>query len=173
MNNLERTYQHPGITCKHQLEISDIEGFAWNLSSRLLLNIEIHYHSSLLLKNKTIKIDGIHGKAYLIERYRSIIPEIKLELDQKEFRLIFYEDFIEISLEITIDYFHLLQLIKENQLIKIEPFKTIFNQLKALKINEIYFCVFEEFKIEESKNYCWKNVNLAINKCSNNFVLEI
>jgi hypothetical protein len=167
------TFQHPAISCKHQLDLSNIQKLAKDISSRLLLNIEIHYHSSSLLSNETISIDGISKKVFLIERYRSIIPKIKLELVQKEFRLIVYEDFIEISLEITIDYFHLLQLNKENQLIKIEPFKTIFNQLKTLKINEVYFCVFEEFKIEENKNYCWKNVNSAINKCSNNFILEI
>ena len=38
MNNLEETYQHPGITCKHELNISDFETFANELSQKLNLS---------------------------------------------------------------------------------------------------------------------------------------
>ena len=88
-------------------------------------------------------------------------------------KFIIYEDFIEISIEITLDYFHLIQLYNENQLLKIEPFKTIFNQLKIIDINEIHFFVFDEFRIGQNKNYCWENVISAINKSDKKFVIEI
>lgn len=167
MNNLEETYQHPGITCKHELNISDFETFANELSQKLNLNIEMSYHRSSILYNKTFSKDGIKEKAYLEEKNCSLIPETKYEFVQKDFKFIIYEDFIEISIEITLDYFHLIQLYNENQLLKIEPFKTIFNQLKILDINEIHFFVFDEFRIGQNKNYCWENVISAINKCRN------
>lgn len=167
MNNLEETYQHPGITCKHELNISDFETFANELSQKLNLNIEMSYHRSSILYNKTFSKDGIKEKAYLEEKNCSLIPETKYEFVQKDFKFIIYEDFIEISVGITLDYFHLIQLYNENQLLKIEPFKTIFNQLKFLDINEIHFFVFDEFRIGQNKNYCWENVISAINKCRN------
>ena len=62
MNNLEETYQHPGITCKHELNISDFETFANELSQKLNLNIEMSYHRSSILYNKTFSKDGIKEK---------------------------------------------------------------------------------------------------------------
>ena len=173
MNNLEETYQHPGITCKHELNISDFETFANELSQKLNLNVEMRYHRSSILYNKTISKDEITEKAYLEEKYCSFIPEIKYEFIQKDFKFIIYEDFIEISVEITLDYFHLMQLYNENQLLKIELFKVILNQLKILGINEIHFFVFDEFRIGQNKNYCWENVISAINKSDKKFVIEI
>ena len=173
MNNLEESYQHPGITCKHELNISDFETFANELSQKLNLNVEMRYHKSSILYNKTISKDGITEKAYLEEKYCSFIPEIKYEFIQKDFKFIIYEDFIEISVEITLDYFHLMQLYNENQLLKIEPFMTIFNQLKILDINEIHFFVFDEFRIGQNKNYCWENVISTINKSDKKVVIEI
>ena len=102
-----------------------------------------------------------------------MIPELKFELVQNEFRLIIYEDFIEVAVKITIDYFHILQLYQENQLLKIEPFQTIFNQLKILGITTINFCVFEEFRLLEKEKYCWRNVLSATKRCSSNFELEV
>jgi hypothetical protein len=173
MNNLEETYQHPAITCKHQFNVADFETFAIELSNRLHLNIEIHYDSSALLQNKTISIDGVTQKGILTETYHSYIPESVCELALKEVKLIIYEDFIEIYIRMTLDYFHLLELNQEKQLNTIEFFKSIFNHLKALEIDQVHFCVFNEFKISENSNYCWRNVKSAILNCKNNFVIDL
>ncbi len=173
MNNLEEPYQHPAITCKHKLDVSDFEALASDLSNRLHLNIEIHFDSSALLQNKTIRIDGVTQKGILTETYHSYIPESVCVLQLKEVKFVIYEDFIEISTGITLDYFHLLQLNQEKQLIKIEFFKSIFNHLKALEIDQVHFCVFNEFKLSENSNYCWRNVKSAILNCKNHFVIDI
>ena len=83
------------------------------------------------------------------------------------------KDLDELAVKITLDYFHLIQLYNENQLLKIELFKVILNQLKILGINEIHFFVFDEFRIGQNKNYCWENVISAINKSDKKFVIEI
>lgn len=173
MTNLEETYQHPSIACIHQLDLSDYKGLAAYLSQQLHLTIEMSSDCSPILYTKAIPFQDGFEKCRLVERKGSLIPELKFEFIQNEFRLIIYEDFIEVSVEITIDYFHILQLHQENQLIKIEPFQTIFNQLKILGISVIYFCVFEEFRLGEKENYCWKNVLLATKRCSNHFELDI
>lgn len=173
MNNLEETYHHPAITCKHQLEVSDFEALASDLSNRLHLNIEIHYDSSALLQNKTISINGVTQKGILTETYHSYIPESVCVLQLKEVKFVIYEDFIEISTGMTLDYFHLLQLNQKKELNTIEFLKSIFSQLKAIGIDEVYFCVFKQFKLKEKSNYCWKNVESAILQCNNHFVLEI
>ena len=173
MNNLEETYQHPAISCIHQLDLSDFEVLAKHLSRQLHLTIEMCFERSPFLYNKTIEFQEGVEKCRLIERESSLIPELKFELVQNEFRFIIYEDFIEVAIDMTIDYFHILQLHHENQLLKIEPFQTIFNQLKILGITTIYFCVFEEFRLLEKENYSWKNVLSAIKRCSSNFELKI
>jgi hypothetical protein len=173
MNNLEETYQHPAISSTHQLDLSDFEGLATYLSQQLHLTIEMCFDRSSILYNKIIHFQDGFEKCRLIERKSSLIPELKFELVQNDFRFIIYEDFIEVTVSITIDYFHILQLHQENLLLKIEPFQTIFNQLKTLGIPTIYFCVFKEFTLLEKENYCWKNVLPATKRCSSNFELEI
>ena len=173
MNNLEETYQHPAISCPHKLDLSDFEGLATYLSKQLHLTIEMCFDKSPILYNKTIHFQDSFEKCRLIERKSSLIPELKFELVQNEFRFIIYKDFIEVAVKITIDYFHIIQLNQENQLLKIEPFQTIIKQLKILGVPTIYFCVFKEFKLREKENYCWKNVISANKRCSSNFELEI
>ena len=173
MDNIEETYQHPAISCTHQFDLSDFEALAIYLSQQLHLTVEMIYERSHFLCNKTIHFHEDAEKCHLITRKSSLIPEIKYELVLNEFRFIIYEDFIEVTVEITIDYFHILQLHKQNLLLKIEPFQTILKQLKILGIPTIYFCVFEEFKLGLKENYCWKNVLSATKKCSYNFELEI
>ncbi|MCO6174318.1 hypothetical protein NHF50_04600 [Flavobacterium sp. NRK F10] len=173
MNNLKETYQHLGITCKHELNISDFKTLANDLSQKLHLNIEMVYDSSSILFDKTISINGVTEKVFLRERISLLIPEIKYELVQEEFRFIIYEDFIELRIKIPIDYSHLLLLKNEDQLTKIELFKKIINQLKILGIDKLHIFVFGEFELGENKNYCWKNVIPAINKCNNHFEIII
>lgn len=173
MNNDEYTHQHPGIHCEHDLNIPDFETFARELSQKLNLNIEMRYQRSPFLYNKTISRDGTTEKAYLEEKCGSLIPETRYELGQNEFKLVIFEDFISVDIEITVDYLHVLQLYNENILLEIELFKTIANQLKKLGINEIHIFGFDEFEIGQNKNYCWKNVIAAIKKCDNNFVIKL
>ena len=173
MINIEETFQHPGIICKHNLNISDFETLAIELSQKLHLNIEMLYDRRSILYDKTISINGITEKGFLRERISLLIPEIKYELVQEEFRFIIYEDFIELHIKIPIDYSHLLLLKNEDQLTKIELFKKIINQLKILGIDKLHFFVFGEFELGKNKNYCWKNVIPAINKCNNHFEIII
>uniref|UniRef100_UPI004049D709 hypothetical protein n=1 Tax=Flavobacterium sp. TaxID=239 RepID=UPI004049D709 len=155
------------------MNISDFETLAIELSEKLHLNIEMLYDRSSILCDKTISINGVTEKGFLRERISLLIPEIKYELVQEEFRLIIYEDFIELHINIPIDYSHLLQLNNEDQLTKIELFKKIINQLKILGIDKLHFFVFGEFELGKNKNYCWKNVIPAINKCNDHFEIII
>ncbi|MFM7895032.1 MAG: hypothetical protein ACKO8L_03655, partial [Flavobacterium sp.] len=143
------------------------------LSQKLHLNIEMLYDRRSILYDKTISINGITEKGFLRERISLLIPEIKYELVQEEFRFIIYEDFIELHIKIPIDYSHLLLLKNEDQLTKIELFKKIINQLKILGIDKLHFFVFGEFKLGENKNYCWNNVISVINKYNNRFEIII
>lgn len=173
MINIEETYQHPGIIGKHELKVSEFENFANELSQKLHLNIEMRYHDNSISNNVITSSEKTNEKGYLLQRIGKLIPEIKYELVQKDFRFIIYEEFIEISLEITLDYSHLLQLNNEDQLTKIELFKKIINQLKILGIDKLHFFVFGEFELGKNKNYCWKNVIPAINKCNDHFEIII
>lgn len=173
MNKFEDTFQHPFIVCKHQLNISNFEDFAIFLSNRLGINIEMHNSDNSNSYIKTIGIDGIAETLKLKEKKSSLISEIRYELRSDDVVLIIYSDFIEIVFELTIDYFHLLELNKKEELKKIELFKTLFNQLKSLGIEEVHFGVFDEFEKDEGFTYCWKNIYRIMSKYENYFKVAI
>ena len=173
MNKFEDTFQHPFIVCKHELDISNFEDFAIFLSNRLGINIEMHNSDNSNSYIKTIGIDGIAETLKLKEKKSSLIPEIRYELRSDDVVLIIYNDFIEIVFELTIDYFHLLELNKKEELKKIELFKTLFKQLQLLGIDEIHFVVFDEFELGDNLKYYWKNVYQTMLKCENYFKSEI
>uniref|UniRef100_UPI0031391201 hypothetical protein n=1 Tax=Flavobacterium psychrophilum TaxID=96345 RepID=UPI0031391201 len=122
---------------------------------------------------KGLKYDGILEILKLKEKKSSMIPEIRYELRSNDIVLIIYGDFIEIVFELTLDYFHLLELNKKNELKEIELFKTFFNQLKSLGIDEVHFGIFAEFEKDEGFTYCWKNIYRIMSKYDNYFKLEI
>ncbi|GEM_PF-6543834 len=172
-NNYNETYQHPAISCKHQLDISDFEKFAIYLSNKLQMNIEMKYHRRSLEKDKVIEFFGSIEKAYLIDKFDSLIPETKFQLQLKDVTLVIYKDFVEFNFGFTLDYFHLFQLHQENKLKSIFFFKNLFNQLKSLGVNEVHFGIFSEFNLGKNLNYTWSNVLPEMSKKSNYFVLQI
>ena len=87
--------------------------------------------------------------------------------------LFIYDDLIEINLDLTIDYFHLLELNEKVEIKEINLFKTFFNQLKSLGIDEVHFGIFDEFEKDAGFNYCWKNIYRIMSKYDNYFKLEI
>jgi hypothetical protein len=173
MNNPQQTYQHPTIACKHKLDVSNFEKFAIYLSNKMQMKIEMKYHRRSIEKDKVIEcIDSIE-KANLIDKFESLIPETKFQLQLKDVTLVIYEDFIEFNFGFTLDYFHLFQLHQENKLKSILFFQNLFNQLKSLGVNELHFGVFSDFNLGNNLNYTWKNVFSEMSKKTNYFVLEI
>jgi hypothetical protein len=173
MNNKELTYTHPFIVCKHNLDVSDFEKFAIELSNELQLNIEMKYHRSSLEKNKIIKFDDDVKKANLFEMHQSFILENKFNLELDEVILVLYDDFIEFNFGFTIDYFHIFQLHQENKLKNILYFKNLFNQLKSLRIDKIYLSIFKEFNMPPKSSYKWENVLNVITLNEHYFILVI
>jgi hypothetical protein len=94
------------------------------------MNIEMKYHRRSIEKDKVIEYSGSTEKAYLIDKFDSLIPETKFQLQLKDVDLVIYEDFIKFNFRFTLDYFHLFQLHQENKLKSISFFQNLFNQLK-------------------------------------------
>lgn len=170
MNKFRDTYQHPLIVCKHNLNIKNIEKLGKNLSDSLKLNIEIDDKESSI--NKVITNPTENGYARLVSIKCLILPEKKYHLQLDEVVLFIFEDFIEIKFDITLDYFHLLQLNENNELKKIVLIETFFKQLKSLGIYEVHFGVFAEFEKDEGFTYCWKNIYRIMSKYENYFKIE-
>lgn len=169
MNKFEGTFQHPVIICKHQLEILNFQELARNLSNRLDLNIEMYTHANSNFYINIICIDGIVEKAQLKEIKSTLLPEIRYEFKSNDVVLIIYGDFIEIVFELTIDYFHLLELNEKDELKEIKLFKTLFKQLQLLGIDEILFGIFDEFELGENVKFNWENAYQTMLKCENYF----
>ncbi len=170
MNKFEETYQHPLIVCTHKLDLSDIETLGEQLSKKLKLNIEID--DKKLLK-KRIYNPIAREDARLVVVKSLLIPEKKLHLQLGEIVLFIFTDFIEIKFDIPLDYFHLLDLNNSQEITKIELFKTFFNQLKSMGIDEVHFGIFAEFENDEGFTYCWKNIYRIMSKYDNYFKLKL
>jgi hypothetical protein len=156
MDTFEDAFQHPVIVCAHNLDVSVFEYFASQLANRLILNVEMQNHKNSYLK--TIHNTFAINKAQLIEKKSSVLPAMRYELVLNDVSLIFYDDFIEISISFDLDYYHLLQLYQKNELKTIFFFNTLFNQLKLLGIEEVHFGIFSEAANGEYFKYCWENI---------------
>lgn len=170
MNKFEDTYQHPLIVCKHELKLSDIETLGEFLSKQMKLSIEID--DKVFFKKRIYNAIGT-GEARLIAVKSLLIPEKRYNLQIEEIVLFIHVDFIEIKFDITLDYFHLSDLNKRNELVEIDLFKTFFNQLKSIGIDEVHFGIFAEFEKDEGFTYCWNNIFRIMSKYDNYFKLEI
>ncbi len=173
MSNLKDTFQHPLIVCKHHINISNFNNFANELSKRLEINIEMLDSPSVNSYLKTITTEVENQKGILKKRKSILIPAIKYELSFDEIVYVFYNDFIEIKIDLTLDFFHFFALHKNNELKQIKLFKTLFKQLQQLGINEVYSAIFDEITISENSKYSWEDILGAIDSSKNNFILEI
>ena len=171
MNTFEDTFQDPVIVCAHNLDVSDFEYFACQLANRLILNIEMQNHKNSYLK--TIYNTSAINKAQLIEKKSSVLPDMRYELVLNDVSLIFYDDFIEISISFDLDYYHLLQLYQKNELKTIFFFNTLFNQLKLLGIEKVHFGIFSEAANGEDFKYCWENIFQDLINNHNHFKLTL
>lgn len=171
MNKFKDTYQHPLIVFKHNLNTKNIEKLGKNLSDSLKLNIEIDDKKSSI--NKVISNPTGNGYARLILMKSLILPEKKYHLQLDEIVLFIFEDFIEIKFDITLDFFHLLQLNENNELKEIVLIETFFKQLKSLGIDEVHFGIFAEFEKDDSFTYCWENIYRIMSKYENYFKVAI
>ena len=106
MSNLKDTFQHPLIVCKHHINISNFNNFANELSKRLEINIEMLDSPSVNSYLKTITTEVENQKGILKKRKSILIPAIKYELSFDEIVYVFYNDFIEIKIDLTLDFFH-------------------------------------------------------------------
>lgn len=172
-SNFEDSFQHPFIFCKHNLDISNSDDFAQELSKKLKLNIEIHNSSNQNSYLYTTSTNKHYQLAQLKKRNSLLIPDIKYELTIDDIVFIIFEDFIEINTNLTLDYFHLLQLKKEEKLTEIDIFEAIFNYINALGEKQVIFCIFDELNIHENFHFSWINIQLALKKCNYHFQLKI
>jgi hypothetical protein len=170
MNKFEDTYQHPLIVCKHDLDLLDIETLGEFLSKQMKLTIEID--DKVFLKKRIYNAIGT-GEASLIAVKSLLISEKRYDLILDGIQLFIYVDFIEVQFDITLDYFHLSDLNKRNELNEIDLFKTFFIQIKSIGIDEVHFGVFDEFEKDEGFTYCWNNIYRIISKYDNYFKLKI
>lgn len=170
MNNLESNYQHPLVVCMHKLKLSDIETLGEFLSKQLKLAIEID--DKLFFKKRIYNAIGTE-EARLIAVKSLLISEKRYDLILNGILLFIYVDFIEIKFNITLDYFHLSDLNKRKELNEIDLFKTFFNKLKSIGIDEVHFGIFAEFEKDEGFTYSWKNIYRIMSKYDNYFKLEI
>ena len=171
MDTFEDAFQHPVIVCAHNLDVSVFEYFASQLANRLTLNVEMQNHKNSYLK--TIHDTFTINKAQLIEKKSSILPDMRYELVLNDVSLIFYDDFIEISISFDLDYYHLLQLYQKNELRTIFFFNILFNQLKLLGIEEVHFGIFSEAANGEDFKYCWGNIFQDLINNHNHFKLTL
>lgn len=170
MNKFEDSYQHPLIVCKHELDLSDIETLGEFLSKQMKLTIEID--DKVFFKKRIYNAIGT-GEARLIAVKSLLISEKRYDLILNGIILFIYIDFIEIKFSMPLDYFHLYDLNKRKELKEIDVFKTFFNQLKSVGIDEVHFGIFSEFEKDEGFTYCWKNIYRIMSKYDNYFKLKI
>lgn len=148
-------FKHPIIVGAHKLKLSNLEQLAKDLAIKLNATVEIESSEGLIITFESKK-PIYTGR--LIQRNSTLMPQLKYELNLDEFKLIIYEDFIEILFLFDVDYFHLYDLSKKDELKKIDTFHRTFAILNILGIKEICIGVFDEFGNGKKIKYKWKNV---------------
>ena len=108
-------FKHPIIVGAHKLKLSNLEQLAKDLALKLNAKIEIESKEELIITFKT-KNPIYTGR--LIQKNFNLIPQLKYQLNLDDFKLIIYEDFIEILFLFDVDYFHLYDLSKKDELKK-------------------------------------------------------
>lgn len=148
-------FKHPFIVGAHKLKLSNLEQLAKDLAIKLNATIEIESNEGLII---TFKSKKPVNTGRLIQRNSTLMPQLKYELILEEFKLIIYEDFIEILFLFDVDYFHLYELSKKDELKKIDTFHRSFAILNILGVKEINIGVFDEFGKGKKIKYKWKDV---------------
>lgn len=148
-------FKHPFIVGAHKLKLSNLEQLAKDLAIKLNATVEIESKEGLII---TFQSKKPFTTCRLIQRNSTLMPQLKYELILEEFKLIIYEDFIEILFLFQVDYFHLYDLSKKDELKKIDTFHRSFAILNILGVKEICIGVFDEFGNGNKIKYKWKNV---------------
>lgn len=148
-------FKKPFIVSPLKLKLSNLEQLAKDLALNLSATVEIESKEGLIITFESKK--SIY-KSRLIQKNSTLIPQLKYQLILDEFKLIIYEDFIEILFLFDVDYFHLFDLSKKNELKKIDTFHSSFTILNILGIKEICIGDFDEFGKGKKIKYKWKNV---------------
>ncbi|MDD3005004.1 hypothetical protein [Flavobacterium sp.] len=153
-------FKHPIIVGAHKLKLSNLEQLAKDLALKLNAKIEIESKEELIITFESKK-PIYTGR--LIQKNFNLIPQFKYQLNLNEFKLMIYEDFIEILFLFEVDYFHLYDLSTKEELKKIDTFHKTFTILNILGVREIFVGIFEEFGKGKELKYKWKNVLKEIN----------
>lgn len=148
-------FQHPFIVCHHKLKLTSLEQLGRHLAVKSNLTIQIVNEDGFKITFEPPK--SIYSSKLKISSSSSI-PQLKFELLLNDFRLIFFEDFIEILMNFKVDYYHLLDLHKRNELKEFMFFVNFFEILNSFGVKEIYIGIFEEFGNGKKFKYKWKNV---------------
>ena len=148
-------FKHPIIVGAHKLKLSNLEQLAKDLALKLNAKIEIESKEELII---TFKTKNPIYTGQLIQKNFNLIPQLKYQLNLDEFKLIIYEDFIEILFLFDVDYFHLYDLSKKDELKKIDTFHRTFAILNILGVIEIFIGVFDEFGKGKEIKHKSKNV---------------
>ena len=148
-------FKHPIIVGAHKLKLSNLEQLAKDFAIKLNAKIEIESIDELTITFESKK--PIYT-GQLIQKNFNLIPQLKYQLNLDEFKLIIYEDFIEILFLFDVDYIHLYDLSKKDELKKIDTFYRTFAILNILGVIEIFLGVFDEFGKGKEIKHKWKNV---------------
>lgn len=148
-------FKHPFIVGAHKLKLTNLEQLAKDLAIKLNATVEIESKEGLII---TFESKKPINAGRLIQRNSKFMPQLKYELILEEFKLIIYEDFIEILFLFDVDYFHLYDLSTKDELKKIDTFHRSFAILNILGVKEICIGVFDEFGNGKKIKYKWKNV---------------
>ena len=148
-------FKHPIIVGAHKLKLSNLEQLAKDFAIKLNAKIEIESIDELTITFESKK--PIYT-GQLIQKNFNLIPQLKYQLNLEEFKLIIYEDFVEILFLFDVDYFHLYDLSKKDELKKIDTFLRTFAILNILGVIEICIGVFDEFGNGKKIKYKWKNI---------------
>ena len=148
-------FKNPFIVGAHKLKLSNLEQLAKDLAIKLNATVEIESNEGLIITFESKK-PIYTGR--LIQKNFNLIPQLKYQLNLEEFKLIIYEDFVEILFLFDVDYFHLYDLSKKDELKKIDTFLRTFAILNILGVIEICIGVFDEFGNGKKIKYKWKNI---------------
>ena len=152
-------FQHPFIVCHHKLKLTSLEQLGRHLAVKSNLTIQIVNEDGFKITFEPPK--SIYSSKLKISSSSSI-PQLKFELLLNDFRLIFFEDFIEILMNFKVDYYHFLDLHNRNELKEFEFFQDFLKLLETFGVNEIYFGIFAEFGNGKKFKYKWKNIRKEI-----------
>ena len=159
MNSSQITYKDPSVITRHSLEIQDEINLVETISNKLNCNIQV-------FKNNCLDKEVINNSNYItLDFHINDYPEANIKqmvLVHGDEALVFNNEYMYIHFPFEIDYHLLLEMNNSNSFVEDEYFKSLFQKLKNLDINELHFNVFEQGEDEKLANKKWLEIEEII-----------